>query len=304
MCVCAFHLLRRPEYPSHFFLPPELAALSPRSPFHPLPPKACPPTGASWEASHTLQLQRLGGVVLQDNLGKQGRQRVPGFANIDASTHPRTAVLASPSTRSFLIFPMSHGRSASLPSPPSFLFSPFCSRIAWIACPAVRVRRQTTAARSTQAHRRFRTPSRCLHQPATLTPLGAVSKKRTWPSLALVSSFRRLAVWLVRSLVRSLHVRHPPHQCALHGRLQLGPPRNGPRRQDTRCETVRLQHAAEAYKSFACDNSSGLSSPAFVTATGQPSAPSGLGYRGQLKTLGPRRGGRPASSASRSSTLA
>ena len=69
----AVHLLRRPEYPSHFFYHPNWPLSFPRSPFHPLPPKACPPTGASWETSHTLQLQRLGGGVLQNNLGKQGR---------------------------------------------------------------------------------------------------------------------------------------------------------------------------------------------------------------------------------------
>ena len=56
-----------------FFYHPNWPLSFPRSPFHPLPPKACPPTGASWETSHTLQLQRLGGGVLQNNLGKQGR---------------------------------------------------------------------------------------------------------------------------------------------------------------------------------------------------------------------------------------
>ncbi len=117
----------------------------------------------------------------------------PRIHAIHAST--LTAILAS---RSFLILPMSHGRSASLPNPPSFLFSPFCNRIAWIACPAVRAETDHCSTQHT-AHRRFRTPSRCLHQPATLTPLGAVSKKG--PGRRSLS-FRRFAGSSSGSLVR------------------------------------------------------------------------------------------------------
>ena len=131
----------------------------------------------------------------------------PRIHAIHAST--LTAILAS---RSFLILPMSHGRSASLPNPPSFLFSPFCNRIAWIACPAVRAETDHCSTQHT-AHRRFRTPSRCLHQPATLTPLGAVSKKG--PGRRSLS-FRRFAGSSSGSLVRSFarYMFNIPHTSA------------------------------------------------------------------------------------------
>ena len=150
----------------------------------------------------------------------------PALPTSTLSAHPLTAILASASTRSFLIFPMCHGRSASFPNPLGFLLSPFCNRIAWIACPAVRAETDHCSRRSSQhTDRRFRAPSRCLHQQATLTPLGTVSKKG--PGRRSLS-FRRFAGSsscparsFVRSPVRSLPVRYPPHQCALHGRLQL-----------------------------------------------------------------------------------
>ena len=276
----AVHLLRRPEYPSHFFfLPPELAALLP--PF-PVPPAAT----QSLPANRCILGNKPHFTVAEARRRSSAKQ--PWKAGQAACSRlcqhpPYPPIHSLPFSHPHRRGPFSFSPCATAAPRLSLIHSVFYFPLSATGSPGSPVqpfvRRQTTAADAARS-----TPT--VPGPQSLpAPTGNVNaawhclEKRTWPTLALVSSFRRFVVLpssFVRSFARSLvtcSISPTPVRTARPSPA-FGPPRNGCRRQDTRCETVRLQHAAEAHKSFACDHAVAYHRrPSSLRPAQRPSAP-------------------------------